>query len=129
MTHNPLRSRETVIIPDRPTPSKATKVAAWNKAGGICWWCGKPVAAEGLGVQYDHKRPRELSGDDTLDNLFPMHTSPCHERKTRDEDRPAITKAHRQERLTRAKVKKPSGFRQHPTLYRGLDGQVRERRR
>jgi hypothetical protein len=56
-----------------------------------------------------------------------MHKTGCHDRKTQDEDRPRITKAHHQERLTRPKVQKPSGFRKGP-FYRGVDGQVRERR-
>lgn len=106
MTHNPLMSRERVVVPDRPAPTKAQKTAAWNRENGICWWCGKPVAASGPTVEYDHKQPRELSADDTVSNLYPMHTRGCHDRKTQDEDRPRITKAHHQERLT--KVREPS---------------------
>lgn len=103
---NPLRSRPRVEIPDRPKLTKAQKVASWNRENGICWWCGKPVAFEGLTVEYDHKLPRELSADDSADNLYPMHAPRCHGRKTQDEDRPRITAAHRQEKLTRPKVKK-----------------------
>lgn len=107
MTHNPLMSRERVIVPDRPQPTKAQKTAAWNRENGVCWWCGKPVAPVGLTVEYDHKLPRELSADDTVGNLYPMHKARCHERKTLGEDRPRITKAHHQERLTGARIKKP----------------------
>lgn len=124
MTHNPIMSRERVVVPARKALSKADRVAAWNRVGGICWWCGKPVACLGLGVEYDHKLPRELSADDSIDNIFPMHAQPCHERKTLDEDRPRITKAHHQERLTRPKERKAGGFRKHPTLKRNMAGQV-----
>lgn len=106
MTINPLMTRERLIVPDRPKLTKAQKVEAWNRENGICWWCGKPVAFEGLSVNYDHKLPRELSADDSADNLYPMHAKRCHERKTLDEDRPRITGAHHQEKLTKAKVKK-----------------------
>lgn len=128
MTHNPLMSRERVVVGERPDLSKKQRVAIWNRVNGICWWCGKPVAALGLGVEYDHKSPRELSADDDPSNLYPMHKLGCHDRKTQDEDRPRITKAHHQERLTRPREQKRNGFRKHPTLVRGVDGQVRERR-
>lgn len=105
MTHNPIMSRERVVVPDRPTPTKQQKVACWNRENGICWWCGKPVAAMGPGVEYDHKLPRELSANDDPSNIYPMHAQPCHLRKTREEDRPAITKAHHQGKLTQAKVR------------------------
>lgn len=113
MTINPLRTREPVEITARPTLGKSQKVAIWNRENGICWWCGKPVAALGLGVEYDHKSARELSGNDDPSNLYPMHKQRCHERKTLDEDRPQITKAHRQEKLTRPREQKRSGFRGH----------------
>lgn len=120
MTHNPLMSRERVIVPDRPQPTKAQKVQAWNRENGVCWWCGKPVAFSGPTVEYDHKLPRELSADDRPENLYPMHTKPCHERKTLDEDRPRITKAHHQEKLTGARVRKPGGFRG----WRNMRGEI-----
>jgi 5-methylcytosine-specific restriction endonuclease McrA len=109
MTINPLRSRPAVEIPDRPKPTKAQKVAAWNRANGLCNWCGKPVAADGSDVQWDHDIPRELSADDSADNLAPLHVR-CHAQKTSGEDIPRIAKAKRQEKLTRPKQRKPSGF-------------------
>jgi hypothetical protein len=107
MTFNPLMSRERVIVSKRGTLSKADKVKIWNAQNGICPRCLKPVAIEGLGVEYDHDVPRELSNDDGLGNLFAMH-SDCHREKTLGDDRPRITKAHRQEKLTRPKVVKNS---------------------
>lgn len=128
MTHNPLASRPRVVVPKRPDLSRKDKVAIWNRENGLCPRCLKPVAMEGLGVEYDHDVPREISADDSLGNLFAMHAA-CHRDKTSTEDAPLIAKTHRQQQMTEAKREKPGGFRQHPTLYRGLDGQVRERRR
>jgi hypothetical protein len=124
--HNPLMSRERVVVPPRPDLSRKQKVAVWNAQNGICPRCLKPVPLEGLGVEYDHDVPREISADDSLGNLFAMHTA-CHSEKTRTADAPAIAKTRRQEGMTRPKVQKPSGFRKGP-FYRGVDGQVRERR-
>jgi hypothetical protein len=115
---NPLRSRPPVEIPDRPAPTKAQKVAAWNRENGLCWWCGKPVALEGADVAYDHRTARGLSGDDTTDNLAPMHVEPCHAAKTYGEDIPRIAKAKRQEKLTRPKERKRSGI----NAWRKFDG-------
>lgn len=111
MALNPLRSRERVEVGDRPSLSRAQRVAIWNRENGICWYCGKPVAAFGLDVEYDHKQPRELSANDDPANLYPMHAERCHKRKTLEEDRPRITKAHRQEKLTRPRERKRTGFK------------------
>lgn len=110
MTINPLRTREPVEIPDRPKPRKAQKVAAWNRVNGLCWWCGKPVAADGLDVEWDHELPRELSADDSAENLAPLHVR-CHDQKTYGEDIPRIAKTKRQAKLTRPKQRKRGGFR------------------
>lgn len=112
MTINPLRTREAVEIPDRPKPTKAQKVAAWNAAQGLCWWCGKPVAPDGLDVEWDHEIPRGLNGDDSTGNLKPLHPR-CHDAKTHGKtgDIARVAKAKRQEKLTRPKVRKASGFR------------------
>lgn len=123
MAHNPLMSRERVIVPDRPQPTKAQKVAAWNRENGICWWCGKPVAQAGANVEYDHRIKRGVSGDDSADNLAPLHVG-CHRAKTDGPDAKLQAKVRGQEKMTRAKVYKPSGLRKHPTLKRTLSGQV-----
>lgn len=129
MQHNPLRSRPPFIIAPRPNgPTKAEKVAIWNAQNGLCPACGKPVAMEGLGVEYDHHIPRAISGDDSLGNLFALHRA-CHAEKTNQHDKARIAKTMRQEKMTRPKVEKASGFRKHPTLYRGVDGQLKERRK
>ncbi len=121
--HNPLRSKPPVVVSKRGSLSRADKVRVWNAQNGICPRCLKPVPLEGLGVEYDHDVPRELSNDDSLGNLFAMHTD-CHLRKTLDEDRPRIAKARRQEKLTRPREHKPGGFYRHPMLKRTLSGKV-----
>lgn len=110
MTINPLGSRERVTVPPRKAMSKANQVASWNRANGCCWWCGKPVAVAGDGVEYDHKIPRELNASDDPEGIWPMHVR-CHAEKTSGEDAPRIAKTRRQAKLTEAKVKKPNGFR------------------
>ena len=48
---------------------------------GICYVCGQPGATE-----VDHKQAVALGGARTdRANLAPIHTSPCHERKTQRE--------------------------------------------
>lgn len=119
MTINPLMSRERVVIPPRPDLTKSQKVAIWNAQNGLCPRCGKPVPLEGLGVQYDHDNPREISADDSLGNMAAMHTA-CHAEKTRTEDAPRIAKTRRQEALTRAKVHKPGGIK----AWRKFNGEI-----
>jgi 5-methylcytosine-specific restriction endonuclease McrA len=121
VTINPLRTRDAVEIGDRPKPTKAQKVTAWNAANGLCWWCGKPVAMDGLDVEWDHKDPRALSGNDTADNLAPLHVR-CHDAKTygKTGDIARVAKAKRQEKLTRPKVRKASGFRG----WRNMRGEI-----
>lgn len=121
MTINPLRTRPAVEIGERTAPTKAQKTAAWNRVNGLCWWCGKPVAAGGLGVDWDHDMPRGLTGDDSADNLAPLH-SRCHDQKTFGKDGDIATVAHakRQEKLTRPKERKRSGFQS----WRKFDGTI-----
>lgn len=104
MTHNPLMSRERVVVPPRPAVSKREKSSAWNREGGICYWCGKPVAAAGAGVEYDHRLKRGVSADDSTENLYPLHTR-CHREKTDGPDARLQSKVRGQEELTRAKEK------------------------
>jgi hypothetical protein len=122
MTINPLMTRERVVIPDRPTPSKAVKIRVWNRENGICYLCGKPVPHEGPTVRYDHREMREVTADDSDANLYPTHER-CHAEKTAKRDAPRIAKVRRQEKLTRPKVKKAGGLT-HPTLKRTFDGRV-----
>lgn len=121
MTINPLRSRPAIEISDRKAPTKAQKVAAYNAANGLCWWCGKPVAPDGLDVRWDHDSPRGISGDDSAENLRPLHVK-CHDAKTYGPEGDIATVAHakRQEKLTAPKVRKPGGMR----AWRRFDGTI-----
>lgn len=121
MTLNPLRSREPVEISDRPKPTKAQKVAAYNAANGLCYLCGKPVAHDGIDVHWDHYLARGLTGDDSAANLRPVHVR-CHNSKTHgaDGDIARVAKAKRQEKLTRPRVRKAGGFRG----WRNMRGEI-----
>lgn len=121
MTINPLRSRPAVEISDRKAPTKAQKTAAWNAVNGMCWWCGKPVAPDGLDVEWDHELPRGLTGDDSTANLAPLHVR-CHDAKTHGKtgDIARVAHAKRQSKLTHPKVRKTGGFRG----WRNMRGEI-----
>jgi 5-methylcytosine-specific restriction endonuclease McrA len=106
-------SRERVVVPPRKDPTKTQKVAAWNRENGLCYLCGKPVALEGSGVQYDHRDGRAVSANDETDNLYPVHPV-CHAPKTAKVDTPRAAKTKRQEKLTRAKVGSKRGLSPPP---------------
>lgn len=76
------QGHEAVEIPDRPRLTPARKQRIWERANGVCWLCSQPVPKAGPGVQYDHRNQRAISADDSDDNLWPMHTEPCHRLKT-----------------------------------------------
>lgn len=113
MTLNPLMSRERVVIPDRPTLTKAQRIAVWNRENGLCNLCGKPVPPSGPDVRYDHADMRAISGNDDLANIFATHER-CHAVKTGEHDAPRMAKVRGQEKLTRAKVRSARGFRKPP---------------
>ena len=117
--HNPLASRPPVVIQPRPAPTKAQKAGAWTRENGLCYLCGKPVPPDGMGVQWDHRDARAVSGDDTELNLYPTHPA-CHGEKTAKHDAPRIAKVKRQAKLTAPKIKNPRGFR----AWRKFDGTV-----
>ena len=80
-----------------------------------------PVHKRGIGVVFQNYAL--FPHMNVLRNvMFPleMHKVPRHERKTLDEDRPRITKAHHQEKLTAPRVCKRSGFR----VWRKFDGTI-----
>lgn len=122
MTINPLRSRVLIDVPERPTITKAQKIAIWNRENGLCWFCLKPVPPLGPDVIYDHKTPRALNGSDDPAGIFPIHSSPCNERKTHGKtgDIARVAKAKRQAKLTAPKVRKPGGFRG----WRKMNGEI-----
>lgn len=122
MTHNPLMSRERVIVPPRKPPTKAQMALAWSRENGVCYLCGKPVAHKGPGVEYDHRDGRAVSADDSTDNLYPVHAV-CHAPKSHLVDTPRAAKTKRQAKLTEAKERKRSSL-SHPFLRKKMDGSV-----
>ena len=71
------------------------KAAVRRRDGDVCWWCGRSGANE-----IDHK----IRGDDhSLENLGPIHSSPCHKQKTAQE----ATAARLRFRMSRAPEKHP----------------------
>lgn len=54
----------------------------------VCHVCGKPMADE-----VDHVIALSEGGADTDDNLRPIHSKPCHERKTQAEAQRARSRA------------------------------------
>lgn len=61
---------------------------------GVCAVCGGKIV--GKAWDLDHGRALALLGDDTEDNLYPVHRSPCHREKTKA-DVARIAKAKRNE--------------------------------
>ena len=55
-----------------------------RKYFAICHVCGEPDAD-----QIDHVIPLAEDGPDTIDNLRPIHSKPCHQDKTQAEARRA----------------------------------------
>jgi len=72
--------------------SKQTKREAWLRADGHCEGCGQ--AFEGRRPDYDHDKPAELGGDNSLENCKVLCPK-CHRAKTLIEDMPRIVKSNR----------------------------------
>lgn len=75
------------------TPARMRRI--WEREGGVCWICTKPVAMRGAAnVTYDHRIPFEICQHDDDQNIFPIHREPCDRLKTAaDQTRIAKTKA------------------------------------
>ncbi|MDO9334966.1 MAG: hypothetical protein Q7T61_01065 [Caulobacter sp.] len=119
MAINPLMTRERVEIGPRRVLSKADKATVWSRENGLCNLCGKPVPPAGAGVEFDHQDGHAVSGNEDLANFYAVHPK-CHAVKTATVDTPRAAKAKRQEKLTRAKVQKPGGFRG----WRKMNGEI-----
>jgi len=77
--------------------SKQTKREAWlrcHDGQGLprCEGCGQLF--EGRRPEYDHRRPAELGGDNSIDNIQCLCPK-CHREKTSFEDMPVIWKSNR----------------------------------
>lgn len=106
-----------------PVPPRV-RLRVFEAYGGRCYLSGRKIMA-GDKWEIEHKLAIILGGENRERNLAPALVGP-HKLKTRvDVALKAKITRTRQKHLG---IKTGSGFRQHPTLYRGLDGQVRERR-
>jgi len=84
--------------------SPKTKVAAFERSGGVCE-CGCGVRFGNHPKErpvYDHRKPDALGGDNSLENCDCIRQS-CHEARThgRDGDIAKVAKAKRGERQRR----------------------------
>lgn len=76
------------------TPARMKRI--WEREGGICWFCTKPVPPRGGHlVRYDHRIPFEIIGHDGDENIYPIHREPCDRLKTAA-DQAKIAKVRRQ---------------------------------
>lgn len=101
---------------------EARKIRIWNREGGICWICKKPVPHTGPDVRYDHYSPFWISEDDSDENLFPLHTT-CDAGKTYGKDLPTIAKVKRiQKKHDPDRERKPSRLKS-----RGFDKALRKK--
>lgn len=73
---------EAVVLPTRLVLTPAQKHERHRAHNGRCYACGAPVPVAGPLVQYDHVLDRQFRGPDTVENMAPMCTTPCHARKT-----------------------------------------------
>ena len=80
--------------------SKALKLAAWERCGGICeCGCGEKIEV-GNGPNYHHAYlPATERGSNTLDNCEVLRQRPCHALVTAKETRPMQDKSRRPPRI------------------------------
>src|SRR4051812_25861230 len=72
--------------------SRRTKLQAWDRSDGRCEvpWCNAKLQTGR--IEYDHRIPNELGGDNSLENCVVL-CKPCHAAKTHKHDAPAIAKS------------------------------------
>jgi len=103
---------------------KAVKLRIWAREGGRCSLTGSKIMV-GDAFDYEHRVPLSMGGRHDEANLC-LALRSAHRVKSATE----ATVRAKADRI-RAKhlgIKKPGGFRKGPT-YRGVDGQVKERRK
>jgi len=98
--------------------SKATKLAAFERANGHCETCRQKIITR---AEYDHRIPCGLGGDNSLENCVCVCVK-CHRVKTSTKDVPAISKAVRlKEKQAGARTKR-GGFSK--TWRKKMSGEV-----
>lgn len=86
----PKADRAPKLTVDALIMGKRLKLTPAQKAGrhaahdGRCYVCGAEVPVTGPEVQYDHVRDRQFFGPaaETVENMAPICTVPCHAKKT-----------------------------------------------
>jgi 5-methylcytosine-specific restriction endonuclease McrA len=111
-----------VIIPPRKSLTRAQRVKMFDSHGGICVICGLKILVGSRWID-EHINPREISGDDSMENRGPAHVF-CAKQKTKI-DQKTIAKVNR----VRAKhlgIRKPSRFScsRNSKFKKKIDGSV-----
>ena len=103
--------------------SARIKVAAFQRANGLCEGCGARLTVGKYA--YDHDTPDGLGGAPTLENCRVLCTA-CHGVKTATTDVPLIAKAKRREakHLGCQNSRTPLPFGRKSKWKRKLNGQI-----
>lgn len=109
-------------MPRKEFPTRI-KVAAYERAGGLCEACG--ASLRGKRVEYDHRIPDALGGAPTAENCVCL-CSACHREKTSTKDIPVIakTKRIRAKAIGAKKPRNPIPGSKDSKWKRKLDGTV-----
>jgi 5-methylcytosine-specific restriction enzyme A len=105
--------------------STRERVALFEKHGGICHICNRPIQV-GQKWEVSHVIPLGLGGEDVDSNRAPAHKRPCHAFQTRVTDLPAIARARRTyaKHIGAYRSQRPMPFGLGDRLKRRVDGQV-----
>lgn len=71
---------EPVIVPPRKSLTRNQRAKLFDIRGGVCRRCQTKIKVGEPWID-EHWIPREISGDDSLDNRFVMHVA-CAKKKT-----------------------------------------------
>ena len=64
----------------RRTLSPGEKAAVIQRQNNLCAECGEPLSGR---IEFDHRLPLALGGDNSLTNFEALHVRPCHLARTR----------------------------------------------
>lgn len=106
--------------------SKATKIAAFQRAKGRCE-CGCGVKIITGEVEYDHRIEVALGGDNSLENCRVMRAK-CHRSKTSERAAP-VAKAKRisERNMGLRKTSRPFAGNRNSQWKKKMDGSVERR--
>lgn len=106
----------------RMTPHRRLQV--WERTGGVCILCNRPIDGARERWMVEHIRALELGGADELNNTGPAHEA-CALTKTRDDHRRAAQAKRQKIRHIGAEVsKRPLPFGKDSPWKRTLSGKV-----